>query len=196
MILLAAGESRRMQCIKQLLPWKDSTLIEHAINQAQSSIVETIFVVLGANLKIIKNEILNKNIIIIDNNNWELGMGSSINSALNFIKENSYQFDALLIALADQPLIGAEHINEMIFKYYDQSKNIIATQLKNGAGVPAIFGSNYFEKLANLYEDRGAKEIIKKNQDDLYTISIEFYKIKDIDTKEEYEIVFNKYGKL
>ena len=47
-IILAAGESKRMDGIKQLLPWKDSTLLGHAITQSLQSSTNEIYVVLGA----------------------------------------------------------------------------------------------------------------------------------------------------
>ncbi|MBG7631334.1 MAG: NTP transferase domain-containing protein, partial [Bacteroidetes bacterium] len=49
MLILAAGESKRMNGIKQLLPWKNTTLLGNAIEQGLNSNVNLVYVVLGAN---------------------------------------------------------------------------------------------------------------------------------------------------
>ena len=47
-LILAAGASSRMGKPKQLLPWKNTTLLGHAIAQAKK-VSTAVFVVLGAN---------------------------------------------------------------------------------------------------------------------------------------------------
>ena len=65
MVILAAGAATRMQAIKQLLPWKKTTLLGNAIEQGLQSNVDKVYVVLGANAsKIKKKYTLKKNIRI------------------------------------------------------------------------------------------------------------------------------------
>ena len=52
-VILAAGESSRMQQSKQLLPWGTSTLLGNAINEALESNSEKVYVVLGAKVPVI-----------------------------------------------------------------------------------------------------------------------------------------------
>mgnify|MGYP000942001528 CR=1 FL=1 len=47
-VILAAGASSRMHETKQLLPWKQTTLINHCIEQSAGSNAQEVFVVLGA----------------------------------------------------------------------------------------------------------------------------------------------------
>jgi molybdenum cofactor cytidylyltransferase len=53
-IILAAGSSSRMGKIKQLLKFKDNTLLETAIEAATASNGNAVFCVLGAHSEIIK----------------------------------------------------------------------------------------------------------------------------------------------
>lgn len=48
MLILAAGGSSRMEGIKQLLSWNNSTLLGSAITTGLNSDVKDVFVVLGA----------------------------------------------------------------------------------------------------------------------------------------------------
>jgi molybdenum cofactor cytidylyltransferase len=193
MIILAAGDSKRMGTIKQLLPWHKTTLLRHAIEQGLASDVNEVFVVLGANYKIIADHISQYNINSINNSNWSQGMGTSIASAMHYLYENNLNYDAVLIALSDQPLVDIKYYNYLINKYITSAKNIIASQNKDRIGVPAIFGSGYFETLSKLRQDIGARKIISMYTDDLQVVKGEG-KLIDVDTVSDYKTLFQKYG--
>jgi len=104
LLILAAGESRRMgNKIKQLLPWKNTTLLGNAINQAKKTEVRDIFVVLGANIKEIKTTLDDESITILENNNWKSGMGSSIVTGIRHLNSSNHKYDGALVILTDQP---------------------------------------------------------------------------------------------
>ena len=194
MIILAAGESKRMGAIKQILPWKNSTLLGHVIEQGHSSTVDDVFVVLGANIEPILNKIDQNNIIIINNQKWRKGMGTSIACTMHYFKKNSLYFDAVLIALVDQPLLESKHYNALIDNYINTNNKIVSTLIKSRAGVPAIFDRKYFNELATLGQDFGAKKIIAANVQDNYTINSGVSHV-DIDTIDIYYSLFKKYGR-
>jgi len=191
-ILLAAGASSRMGAIKQLLPWKHTTLIGHAIEQALNSNADDVYVILGANYKLIFKEIEEENITIIDNKNWLLGMGTSIASVMEFILEKDLKYNAVLIGVIDQPLVDVKCINKLINSYIENT--IIASKHQNIAGVPAIFGSNYFDELKSLNGNIGARELIAKHINKVKIIDF-FDKIQDVDSRASYDLLYQKYGK-
>ena len=191
-IILAAGASSRMGKIKQLLPWKQTTLIGNAIEQALDSKADAVFVVLGANYQLISKEIKQENITIIYNKNWTLGMGSSIVCAMDFFDKKHKKYDGVLITLVDQPLIDVIYFNMLINKFIDN--NIIASKYKNRVGVPAIFSLKYFNELRQLNGDIGARNLILKHINDVKKIDA-FDKIQDIDSIESYEHLYSLFGK-
>ena len=129
MIILAAGESKRMEDTKQLLPWKNTTLLGYAIEQGLVSDVDSVFVILGADSKSILNKIDQTDIVIINNQNWQKGMGTSIACTMHYFKKESLKFTAVLIALIDQPLLDFKHYNKLIYYYLNSNKNIISTKI-------------------------------------------------------------------
>ncbi|WP_420322542.1 nucleotidyltransferase family protein [Flagellimonas sp.] len=188
-LILAAGASSRMKGeIKQLLPWGNSTLLGNAINQAKK-VSNAVYVVLGANADKIL-EVISINADIIHNPNWETGMGSSISCGIKHIqkKENP---KAVLIMLADQPLIDAVFLNELIQKFINGSAEITATIYKNKAGVPSIFDSSLFPELMNLASDVGARTIVEKHAGKTNLVDPNGKEI-DIDTKEKYNQLLDK----
>ena len=193
-LILAAGESKRMSRIKQLLPWKKTTLLGNAIEQAQQSKATRVHVVLGANADKIAPTIAACNIQSIENKNWKNGLGNSIACGVNYIKENQHNCEAVLITLADQPLIKASHYNLLIEKYAMQEAKIIASEINNAPSVPAIFDALYFDALAQLNEDKGAKEILMAAQKEVYRLRANTNLI-DLDTASAYDELYNSFGK-
>lgn len=192
-VILAAGASKRMPAIKQMLPWKQTTLLNYCIEQSDGSNAQKVFVVLGAHAEeILQN--LNPKAQVVINPNWEQGMGTSIARAMYFFEEKSLFFDAILFTLVDQPLLDSEYFNILINNYLESNKNIIASQIKEGAGVPVILGKIYFENLKKLHQDYGAKRILTENWQDVLVIDSE-EKNRDVDTMEAYAALYEAFGK-
>ena len=192
-VILAAGESKRMQGIKQLLPWKGTTLLGHAIQQSLESDSELVSIVLGANKDLILKEIDTSRIKVIINDDWALGMGTSIAAAVHYFKARQLDFDGLLIRLIDQPLLDVKHYNRLINKYID-IKYIIATSYGSWSGVPAIFDKSYVDELIVLSSDKGAKSIIQKHENEVFSVDPGKGTI-DLDTRETYLEYYEQFGK-
>jgi molybdenum cofactor cytidylyltransferase len=186
-LILAAGNSSRMEDkIKQLLPWRQTTLLGHAIQEAKKVKAQAVYLVLGANAEIIKPTIIEEDVLILEHKYWKQGMGTSIAFGVQqLVKENKY--DAVLIQLADQPYLDATYLQQLLNLYAKNNPIIIATKYRNTKGVPAIFNKDYFLDLINLNGDIGAKALLKSEN----VIAIDpKEKVVDIDTWEEYQRYF------
>lgn len=184
-VILAAGESRRMGKIKQLLMWQKKSFIKHSIDKAQACCPNDVFVVLGANSDAIFTTIKDENVHVILNPNWKNGLGSSISSAVNYIDNSNTNYSGILISLVDQVLIPISHFENLLFNFNKQSKSIVVSKFNKGTGVPAIFSKPYFTELSNLIEDYGAKRIIAKNVKNVFPVKYEG-DYSDIDTPDDY----------
>ncbi len=193
MLILAAGSSSRMGQPKQLLAWKETNLLNHTIEKGLNAGIKSIYVVLGNNAKQISDTISFDNINIINNALWKKGMGTSISVAVKHIMNESKKCDAVLIALVDQPLLDQKHYNELIVHYLTTKNEIIATQMVNNGGVPAIFDLNHFGALMQLNQDIGAKEIIISNKNNVLTID-PIGQFVDIDNLETYNTLYKEFG--
>ena len=194
-LILAAGESSRMgERTKQILPWKNTTLLGNAIDQAHASIANATYVVLGAKEEVIMAEVNLESCTIIKNVNWPNGLGSSIASGISYVHSKNLDHDAFLIMLADQPLIDTNYLNKMMGNWIGNPSKIITTQYQDHSGVPAIFGKPFFTELQKLNKDFGAKDIIVDHIENVVTLSPEGKEI-DIDSWEAYEELVNKVKK-
>lgn len=188
-IILAAGSSSRLGQAKQLLKFKEKTLLEISLHAAKASMADKIVLVLGANLHQIQQEINLAPYEVVINNHWDSGMASSMQTGLRHLLQQQ-EFDAVVLMLSDQPFIEPNIINLLIIKYLNSKKGIIASTYQDTFGVPALFDQKYFNELLDLKSKEGAKKIIYKHLDDIE--KVDFPKgVVDIDTPEDYAKLIN-----
>jgi len=189
-IILAAGASSRMGTPKQLLKWKNTTLLGHALKTTKGINQSKIVVVLGANFELIKAKVNLDNCEILKNENWEEGLGKSIATGVSHVLRNDLNIDAVLVMLADQPLIDGAYLNTMIIAYREGAFQIVATSYKNGKqGVPVLFDKAYFQELSQLNDDKGAKAILRKHAANVIVVNAT-HDVSDIDTIDAYERLY------
>lgn len=191
-LILAAGEASRMQRPKQLLPWKETTLLNHTIETVSNLKNASCFVVLGAYKDAILSSITDSSVSILYNENWREGMGTSISFGITTIQSYG-DFDAILIVLADQPLVTTSYLENLVQIYTSSNKGIVASKYEDHKlGVPVVFDARYFKDLVKLKGDKGAKGILKAYQDDVYALEA-LDVVGDIDTPEAYERLYNAH---
>lgn len=191
-LILAAGNSSRMGSPKQLLKWKNTTLLQHSINSVKA-INDINILVLGANFEKIEPSIISDDIIILQNKHWQKGLGNSIAAGVQYVKESLPNVDNILIVLGDQPLINSDYLKKMIGIHKLNREKLICTMYEKGRlGVPAIFNNSFFEELLQLNDDKGAKNILQMYSDRMLSVHGENL-ISDIDTIDDYELLYKKH---
>jgi len=183
-ILLAAGlSSRTKELNKLLINYKKKKIIQHSVSNILSSKIDYLLVITGRNHNKIKKYIpKKKNIKIIFNKNYKLGMSTSIKKGINYLpKDTNYFF----ITLADMPNIKKHHYNKMI-DLIKKNKNIpIVPFYKSQQFNPVLFPILFATKLKKLKGDTGAKKILTKTK----IKKIQFLNnsfLKDFDTLEDF----------
>lgn len=193
MLIMAAGGSRRMDGIKQLMPWKDSNFLLETIKTVQNTNSESVHVVLGSNAEFItaRCSLEEKNIEIIVNSNWGNGLGDSIAYGVKVLLKQRSTLDGILICLADQPLLSFEYLNSLIEEFVKHPSKVIATNYGKKLGVPALFPKLLFKELSTLKGDFGAKEILNDESNAIISLNAAD-QIVDIDTNIEYQNLINR----
>lgn len=186
LIILAAGASTRMGTPKQLLTYRGRSFVRHMAEIALSSVCQPIVVVLGAYAAQIKPEIKQLPLQIVENPQWNQGMSSSIRVGITALNAVSYQLDAVIITLCDQPFVSSQILTQLVEIYCSTGKPIIACEYAETLGVPALFSQSLFTELLALKSSEGAKKIIQKYSHQTFTIPFPEGAI-DIDTPQDYE---------
>jgi len=129
------------------------------------------------------NNLKNKDIKVIKNNNSEFGISQSIKLGISNSFNNAYMF-----IVCDQPYIKKETINKFINEFIRSKKNLGCVSNDGILLNPTIFTDKYKDKLLKLDGDKGGKKIILKNIDDLFIFDVlEKRELIDIDYKSQLE---------
>jgi CTP:molybdopterin cytidylyltransferase MocA len=111
-ILLAAGEGSRLGRPKALVELGGRTLAERGVAMLREGGADPVLVVTGA------APLSMATIHTVYNPEWRAGMGSSLAAGLRALNgEPDAGSGAAVIALADQPLVGAEAVRRLIAVY-------------------------------------------------------------------------------
>ncbi len=183
-IVLAAGESKRMGKLKQLLPLGESTIIEQTIDNLLSSRIGEVIVVMGHGAEEIKRRLGIRQVKIVYNPRYTEGMSTSIAAGL---RELDAKADAVMLVLADQPFIDSQTIDKLLDEFGKHDRGIAFPAYRGKRGHPVIFSRRYIDELLKLKGDAGAKELIERHPDDILEVPVDSPGIlRDIDTPEAY----------
>jgi molybdenum cofactor cytidylyltransferase len=184
-MILAAGAATRMGRIKQLLPYREGTLLTNAINQAVTAGFDPVVTVLGCQADVIGESIRNLPVHIAHNEHWQEGMGSSISSGMQFLESRQSDIDLVAVLLADQPGVAANHLCAMREQLASGDAPAIAAYYNGQPGVPAMFRRAMFPLLRSLAPDAGARHILRDPQFPVASFALDEAAM-DIDTPADF----------
>jgi molybdenum cofactor cytidylyltransferase len=183
-IILAAGGAERMGKIKQLLPFRGSTILGQVVSNALGSSLHEVIVVLGYAAEEIRQAIDFDNARIVINADHVNGQSTSLKAGLSAIADESA---AVLFILGDQPLVGPEVMNALVECYRQQSAPIIIPTYQGNRGNPVLIDRVVFPRIESLEGDVGARILFDAYGDRLHEIEMGNENIMfDVDTLGDY----------
>ncbi|MEL6477338.1 MAG: molybdopterin-binding/glycosyltransferase family 2 protein [Pseudomonadota bacterium] len=163
-LLLAAGAARRMGGRDKLLePVAGGVpLLTHLAREAGASSVDRVRAVLRPEDPRRAAALGGTGVTAVVNPAAAEGMGTSLATGIRGLEED---VDGALILLADMPEVTAGDLDRMIAAFDPgEGRAIIrATSASGRPGHPVLFGRRFFEPLAALTGDRGAKAILDEH---------------------------------
>ncbi len=187
-LVLAAGLSRRYGRSKLLEELSGTPLLRHALTAAQAACPGKVVLVTGHDSEDMASAASGLADAVVLNGAYRTGIGSSIARGVSHLMEDAA---AVIIMLADQPLVTAAHIGEIIEKWGSDPDAIIATRFSGLDGPPVLFGQKYFGQLSELTGDAGAKHVLRAHPNAVRTVRFEPAAI-DIDTPSDLEALLSQ----
>ncbi|MFN4144631.1 MAG: NTP transferase domain-containing protein [Runella sp.] len=184
-IILAAGESKRMGQPKQLLDIDGKSLIRRTSEIALATDCYPVVLVVGAHKAQIAPEIADMPLTIIDNPQWQQGMASSVKVGLAGMYMTYKDVEAVLMLVCDQPYLSVSLLERMVEMYKQKKPLAVACRYEEEVGVPVLFDRKLFEELLSLEGDKGAKAVLMRHIEDASLVNFEAG-IIDLDTPEDY----------
>jgi len=161
-IVLAAGASTRMGQPKQLLRFEGQSLLRRAAGAALGSPCRPVVVVMGAHAALMRAELKQLAVQVVENPQWVNGMSSSIRVGITKLAKLSEEASAAVITVCDQPLVTPELITRLVETHRATNASIVASEYGETLGVPALFSRRLFPELCDLSDPAGAKQIINR----------------------------------
>lgn len=178
-VILAAGGSTRFGSPKQLLVHDGQALVRCAALAAQNAGLDPVIIVLGANATLVAPVLSGlESVTMVMNDDWQTGQASSLRIGLQ--SAQAEQPDAVLVMLADQPLVDAPALDKILSKF-DSEHRIVASEYDGTIGAPAVFGCEYLEDLMTLTGDTGAGKWLRRHIADVTQVALPEATL-DIDT--------------
>ncbi|AUA10488.1 Nicotine blue oxidoreductase [Streptomyces malaysiensis subsp. malaysiensis] len=184
-IVLAAGGGRRLGGRpKALLTHRGRPLVEHAAHALLAGGCAPVHIVLGAGAETVRERARLPGCVLVDNPDWAEGMGSSLRAGLGSLAGTGA--GAALVALVDQPGIGAEAVARVAAAYRSPS-TLAAAAYDGERGHPVLFGADRWGDItASAVGDRGARAYLQAHQSAITLVDCsDIARTDDIDTPED-----------
>jgi CTP:molybdopterin cytidylyltransferase MocA len=156
-VLLAAGQGSRLGQPKALVRLGGLTLAERGVSVLRDGGADPVLVVTGA------ADVRIADVHVVANPGWRTGMGSSLRVALDEVAGRFPEVTAVVVALADQPLVGAGAVGRLIGAF-GQGASVAVAAYGGKARNPVLFAREHFAAVAAAATgDSGARAFLRAN---------------------------------
>jgi len=166
-VLLAAGEGSRFGRPKALVELDGRTLAERGVTMLQAGGADPVLLVTGAAPVELAPE---RQVRTVHNGEWRTGMGSSLRAALRALAppdapDPAPEVGAVVVALADQPLVGAEAVTRLIAAYRAGAGVAVAAYAGRPRNPVLLAREHWPEVIAAAAGDQGARAFLRARPD-------------------------------
>ncbi len=159
-VLLAAGQGSRFGRPKALVELDGQTLAERGIGMLRAGGTDPVLLVTGAAEVELGPD---HRVRTVYNDEWRTGMGSSLRTALRALTDPDV--GAAVVALADQPLVGAEAVSRLIAAYQAGVSVAVAAYDGRPRNPVLLAREHWPEVIAMATGDQGARAFLHARPD-------------------------------
>jgi CTP:molybdopterin cytidylyltransferase MocA len=176
-LVLAAGEGSRLGGPKALVELHGERLVDRAVRVLRDGGCEPVYVVSGA------VTIQAPGAATVVNDDWATGMASSLRAGLAALPES---VDAVVIALVDQPGIGADVVTRLVRRLDDGHHLVVATYDGMPRNPVGLARPLWAAASASAVGDEGLRAFIRDHPDQVEAVECaDIADATDIDTPDD-----------
>jgi molybdenum cofactor cytidylyltransferase len=191
-IVLAAGRSTRMGAHKLLLPLGGRPLVSYAVAAACASRAAPVVVVLGHDAEAVRVALPPHRQRYVINDAFASGMASSLRAGIAALPPSA---TGALVLLADQPLVTATLVDEVLAGAATHPEQIVAATYGGVRSHPVYFPRTLFAELAAVAGDEGGRSVLARHADLVRLLPLEpAAAALDVDRPGDYERVVAAWG--
>jgi molybdenum cofactor cytidylyltransferase len=183
-LVLAAGGSSRLGTPKQLLAYRDTTLLGHVLDTARACPFDQLLCVIGGSADEIRARVDLSGLDVVENRHFGEGCSSSIAAALDAVDPGA---DLLVLLLGDQPGVTPATVASLLEGRGDAP--LAACAYEDGRGHPLAFARSTFAELEQLHGDKGVWKLLDRRASEVVDVPVRGPIPRDVDTAKEYRAI-------
>ncbi|MGV0993039.1 MAG: nucleotidyltransferase family protein [Mycobacterium sp.] len=181
-VVLAAGSSRRLGQPKQLLPYRNSTLLGETLRMARGCGFDQLIVTLGGAADQVRQAVPLDGLQTVEVDDPGSGCSGSLRVAVGQVDEGSA---GIVLMLGDQPGVVSETIHRVIDEGSDHQ--IAVCRYDDNIGHPFWMSRTMFDEISLLHGDKGVWKLIESGRFDVAEVRVAGTVPQDVDTWDDYE---------
>ena len=179
-VVLAAGGSSRLGTPKQLLPYRDTTVLGASVDVARACGFDQVIVTLGGGLDRVRRTVSLNDVEVVTVDDFGSGCSSSLRVALTVVNP---QASGIVLLLGDQPGVTPLTVERLLAC---ASAPIAVCLYDNGIGHPFWLSRNVFDELSRLHGDKGVWRLVESGQFAVDELPVPGPVPLDVDTWDDY----------
>jgi molybdenum cofactor cytidylyltransferase len=181
-VVLAAGNSRRLGTPKQLLPYRDTTLLGATLKVARCAGFDQLIVTLGGGAEAVRDAVSLDGADIVTTEDSGSGCSASLRAALERVGPRSA---GIVLMLGDQPCVTADTVRRMIAD--GPGVDIMVCRYDDGIGHPFWLSRKVFGELRRLHGDKAVWKLVQSGRHAVRDLPVDGPIPLDVDTWEDYQ---------
>ena len=193
-VLLAAGTGSRMGGVaKSLIRLQGVPLINRQLIALSGAGVDEVVVVTGFARDAVEASVSTFPVTLAHNADYALGQQSSVRVGLQALRGN---FDAVLVVLADQPLLGAADLTELIAAFKKRPAGHVVVPVVDGQrGNPIVMDEVALADILASGTNLGCRHLVERQPELVHVhTSANTRFVTDLDTLADLEALAQRTG--
>jgi molybdenum cofactor cytidylyltransferase len=184
-LVLAAGASRRFGRPKQLLAWRDTTLVGWVVREACSArLTREVVIVLGGAASEAQAQIDFGRARVVVAADAREGCAASYRAGIAALDPRA---KAVAVMLGDQPGVDGTIVDQVVQAWIGRPVPVLAASYRGRIGHPMVFDRELFPALAALSGDKAAWKFIEARPDGVPLVELSRDYPPDVNTPDDYE---------
>lgn len=180
-VVLAAGGSKRLGRPKQLLPYRDTTVLGATLEVARGAGFDQLIVTLGGAAQAVRAAVPLAGVDVVVADDFGSGCSASLRAALKRVDPRSA---GIVLMLGDQPRIDRATIRSLIAQ--GPGTDITVCRYTDGVGHPFWLSRSVFGELAQLHGDKGVWKLVESGRYLVHELDVDDPVPLDVDTWDDY----------
>jgi molybdenum cofactor cytidylyltransferase len=180
-VVLAAGGSSRLGTPKQVLPYRDTTVLGASLEVARECGFDQIIVTLGGAEQAVREAISLDGIEVVVVEAFGTGCSASLRVALGQVDPEAA---GIVLMLGDQPGVDTTTVRRIIAE--GQTSPIVICRYIDGLGHPLWLSRSIFGELMQLHGDKGIWKLVDSGRLPVHELAVDATVPLDVDTWADY----------